>query len=68
VPHHGDKHSTNGIFAPIDDSAIAYFSAGDNQGYLHPCPNSIKAHKNLKYQTVADSTNDQIDCSVTFNF
>lgn len=54
VPHHGDKNSAKDIFSPKNVSALAFFSAGDNEKYKHPTKASIDAHSKLGYIPIED--------------
>ena len=53
VPHHGDEASAMKVFSPrVDDQSIAFFSAGDHEGYGHPTLLSIDAHFLKKFAVV----------------
>lgn len=56
VPHHGDAASANAIFKPSGNSAIAFFSAGNNIRYGHPTKKSLDNHKAIGFKEISDNT------------
>lgn len=52
VPHHGDVASSRAVVS-AGNGAKAFFSAGTHQGYGHPTPQSVSAHKSANYAIVS---------------
>lgn len=55
VPHHGDEESGLDIFSPKNIDSLAFFSAGNNERYLHPTDGSIHSHSKKGYVNIVDN-------------
>jgi beta-lactamase superfamily II metal-dependent hydrolase len=65
VPHHGDKASAKDVFSPrVHDQSIAFFSAGDHEGYGHPTLLSIDAHFLKKFAVVDMLSPNIVACTL----